>query len=319
MGISFPSLVYLVEKRLIERGSRILDIGSQNLLHITPENVVSFLRQFGRTISDAELKETSERLAYFSTVRANERTTYLSDLMELTDLGYMAYDVCPAPYTEIFDLNIQRLPPERRGAFDVVLNFGTTEHVMNQLNSFEVMHDAMKVGGVCFHQLPSIGYINHGYFNYNPLLIDDLVKANDYEVIDRFYTDAGGGPFAAAGVDIRDVQRPWLSRSATGPDQLRNFNINYILRKKVDAPFYVGLEIATTHTMLSRESSAAYGDRRRLAAGETIRTQSAIAATAAEIARAVAASEARRPINRLKSAIADGRVLGGIMRRLPFR
>jgi hypothetical protein len=275
MGMGFANLEYLVEKRLIGRKSRILDIGSQNLYNVTPERIVSFVRQFGRPLDDKALKEASERLSYFSTPRPGETTTFLADLLDLTDITYLGYDVCPSPGTEIYDLNIQRLPAERRNTFDVVLNFGTTEHVINQLNAFEVMHDAMKVGGVCFHQLPSIGYVDHGYVNYNPLFIDDLVAANDYEVIDRFYTAAGGCPFGTTGVDIRDPERPSAPRSGSGPDGLPNFNLNYIVRKKVDAPFYVGLEIATTHAPLSQEATASYGERRRLAAGDIVRGQSA--------------------------------------------
>ena len=277
MAIGFANLDYLIEKHLIRRGYRLLDVGSQNLLNTTPEQVISFIRQLGRPIDEATLKEASERLSYFSTPRPGERTTFLADLIALADVSYLAYDVCPAPGTEIFDLNTQRVPVERRNTFDAVLNFGTTEHVINQLNAFEVMHDAMKVGGICFHQLPSIGYIDHGYFNYNPLFIDDLVKANDYEVIDRFYTDAGSGPLADA--DIRDANRTSTPHSASGPDRLPNLNLNYIVRKTVDAHFYAGLEIATTHAALSGQMSEAYGGRRRLAAGEIIRAQSTLPTT----------------------------------------
>jgi hypothetical protein len=89
MGIGFPSLEYLIEKRLIGRGNRILDIGFQNLLYITPENVVSFLRRFGRPISHADLKEASERLAYFSVPRP-DRTDRppLHGLRHLTGAGH---------------------------------------------------------------------------------------------------------------------------------------------------------------------------------------------------------------------------------------
>ena len=78
------------------------------------------------------------------------------------------------------------------------------------------MHDAMKVGGVTFHhQRPSIGYIDHGYVNYNPLLLEDLAKANRYEIVDKFYTLSGQSEFGSAGVDLRDPYR-----SQTVPYQL---------------------------------------------------------------------------------------------------
>jgi hypothetical protein len=273
MGLGIASLEYLADKNLIGPRSRLLDIGSQNIYGATPERITALLRRLDGPTDATALSEAAQRLSYFSTPRPGEATTFLADLMQLTEISYLGYDVCPAPSTEIFDLNVQRLPSNLKNSFDIVLNFGTTEHVINQLNAFEVIHDAMKLDGVCFHQLPSIGYVNHGYVNYNPLFIDDLVKANDYEVIDRFYTDAGTGPFVSAGVDIRAADRPSIPHSSTGPQKLPNFNLNYIVRKKIDAPFYVGLEIATTHAALSKESAAEYGDRRRLAAGDAIRAQ----------------------------------------------
>jgi hypothetical protein len=274
MGMGFACLDYLGEKHLIERGSSILDIGSQNLYNAGSDKIISFVEALGRVQDRDALQKDADRLAYFSTPRAGERTAFIAELLGLTDVSYLGYDVCPSPGTEIFDLNTQRLPAGRKRSFDVVLNFGTTEHLINQLNAFEVMHDAMKVGGVCFHQLPSVGWIDHGYFNYNGLFIDDLVKAHDYEVVDKFFTNAGQSDFAERNsIDIRDQITPLIPNSASGPIHIPNFNLNYLVRKTVDAPFYVGLEIATTHAPLSDEVTATYGKRRRLAVTDIIRAQ----------------------------------------------
>jgi SAM-dependent methyltransferase len=271
MGLAF--LEYMVEKQLLCPGSRVLDIGSQNLYNATPAGILRLIDRLGPKGGTSDLTQAAEKLSYFSTPRPGERTAFVAELLSLTSVSYLGYDVCPAPQTEILDLNIERLPVDKRDRFDLVLNFGTTEHILNQLNSFEVMHDALKVGGVIFHQLPSVGWIDHGYFNYNALLVDDLVKTNDYEVLDRFFTVAGQSEFASTGIDIRDPNTPTVTHSAKGPDTLLNFNLNYVVRKKFDAPFYVGLEIATTHSPLSKEAESIYGGRRRLAAGEAIRSQ----------------------------------------------
>jgi hypothetical protein len=269
MGLAF--LEYLVEKRLLLPDSHLLDIGPQNLYNATPSALIRLARQLGSKHGDAALAEAAERITYFSTPRPNEQTAFVADLLALTTVTYLGYDVVPSPGAEIFDLNVRRLPENRRGTFDVVLNFGTTEHLINQLNAFEVMHEATKVGGVILHQSPSVGWIDHGYFNYNALFMDDLVSANDYQVVDRFYTLAGQSEFASKEIDIRDPATPLLKHSGKGPGIVPNFNLNYFVRKTVDAPFYVGLEIATTHAPLSQETSRAYGERRRLAAGEAIR------------------------------------------------
>ena len=68
------------------------------------------------------------------------------------------------------------------GHYDVVFNFGTTEHIFNQWNCFEFMHDAAKVGRVCSHQLPASGYLDHGYYCYTPLFFREMAQANGYVV-----------------------------------------------------------------------------------------------------------------------------------------
>jgi hypothetical protein len=273
MGMGMALFEYLGEKGLIRSGSRILDIGSQNLYHATPATVRSFVERFRPIEDEARFAREAARLSYFSTPRPGERTTFIAELLDLVDVEYLGYDVCPSPGTEIFDLNVQRLPSDKRNRFDLVFNFGTTEHLINQLNAFEVMHDAMQIGGIAYHQLPSIGWVDHGYFNYNGLFIDDLVKSNDYELVDKFFTPAGISDFGALGIDVRDALNPLLPHSASAPAQIPNFNLNYVVRKVVDAPFHVGLEIATTHAPLSSEAEKTYGNKRRLAAGDVVRRQ----------------------------------------------
>jgi len=97
--------------------------------------------QGGETQSEKFAKE-SKRLEYFSTPRPDERTTLFSEICDLTSVEYWAFDVCPAFKTEILDLNFDKLPIRHREYYDVVLNYITTEHVFNQWNSFQVMHDA---------------------------------------------------------------------------------------------------------------------------------------------------------------------------------
>jgi SAM-dependent methyltransferase len=275
VGMGLPFLEYLVEKGLLHPDSRALDIGSQNLYNATPTAILELIGRLGSRVENADATEAAGRLSYFSTPRSGERTAFLGELFSLTTVTYLGYDVCPSPGTEIFDLNIQRLPADRRNQFDVVLNFGTTQHLINQLNAFEVIHDALKVGGVVLHQISNVGWIDHGYFKYNALFIDDLAKANDYKVLDRFYTVAGQTEFASLGLDIRHPNTPMKKHSATGPDTLPNFNLNYLVQKTIDEPFYVGLDITTTHAPLSDEAVMIYGPRHRLAAGGVIRSQSA--------------------------------------------
>src|SRR5712691_6610051 len=96
---------------------------------------------------------------------------------------YAAIDVDESPGSIPLDLNVDSVPLETRETFHLITNFGTTEHVANQLNAFKVIHDLTAVGGIMIHNVPSQGMVNHGLVNYNPKFIWYLARSNNYKVI----------------------------------------------------------------------------------------------------------------------------------------
>jgi hypothetical protein len=81
------------------------------------------------------------------------------------------------------DLNTGRVPFRYRGAFDLAINAGTTEHIANQGNVFAAIHALVRAGGLMYHQVPAFGNIDHGFFGYQPKFFHRLAKANDYEIV----------------------------------------------------------------------------------------------------------------------------------------
>ena len=81
------------------------------------------------------------------------------------------------------DLNFDDVPASLRGQFGLVTNFGTTEHVMNQMNAFKVVHDLAAAGGIMIHELPAQGTLNHGFFAYQPKFFERLAASNGYGVL----------------------------------------------------------------------------------------------------------------------------------------
>ena len=265
MGMGMKSLEYLSEKGYFEKKCAILDIGSQCLLHAAPESIRAFVEKHGRIAEQAALEKEINRISYFSWPRPGERTSYLSELLDLTILDYTSYDICPAIKTQIFDMNEDVVSAKHRDYFDIVLNFGTTEHIFNQANSFRVMHDALRVGGIFFHQVPSVGYNDHGFFCYHNCFFENLAKSNDYEIVDLWYYLSGQA--SLDGADIRNVETPEIPRSGIcAADQLMtaSFVINVILRKRGSQPFGIPLELATSHSKVSpkitkaRESGSSF-------------------------------------------------------------
>lgn len=252
MGLAMNNLEYLSNKGHLKPNCAILDIGSQCLYHATMESIRAFVEKYGQIKDQATFDKEAKRISYFSWPRPGERTSYVSELLDLTTIRYTSYDICPALKTEIFDLNKENLPGKYREYFDIALNFGTTEHIFNQLNSFRVMHDALRADGVFFHQLPAVGYTDHGYFCYHEGFLKDLAKANSYEILDLWYTLAGQA--SLDGVDIRNVETPEIPKSgACDPHLLKipSFNLNAVLRKHTSKPFHIPLELTTSHAAIS--------------------------------------------------------------------
>jgi len=81
------------------------------------------------------------------------------------------------------DLNNGRVPYRYRGAFDLAINAGTTEHIANQGNAFAAIHGVVRTGGLMYHQVPATGYSDHGFFGYQPKFFHRLAKSNDYEIV----------------------------------------------------------------------------------------------------------------------------------------
>jgi len=66
--------------------------------------------------------------------------------------------------------------------FDVVTNFGTTEHVFNQYQVFKNIHNLCKKDGIIIHSLPIQGAWEHGMYNYHPNFFFALADKNNYKI-----------------------------------------------------------------------------------------------------------------------------------------
>lgn len=115
-----------------------------------------------------------------------------------------------------FALDLNLPVPEGTGTYDVVTNFGTTEHVFNIGQAFASIHNLLKIGGLQLHAVQSYGYIDHGFYNFHPCAFLDVARANAYEIVDLLYIDninvRGARPiqaepfdFSTLPIQLRDV------------------------------------------------------------------------------------------------------------------
>lgn len=195
MGLTLRMMQRMQDMGLFGTGqTRVLDVGSSNLYQATPEGIRNFIKSRGVEVTP-DMGPFIEKLAKgseYNTATGGANESFAGELFEKAGMRYDAIDIADGYGTTILDLNHQPAPPDFVGAFDAVINFGTTEHLLNQYNAFKVLHDSTKVGGYIVHSLPCIGYTNHGYFTYTPRCMFDLAGYNQYEVKDFWFEGPGG-------------------------------------------------------------------------------------------------------------------------------
>lgn len=76
------------------------------------------------------------------------------------------------------------LQEKYRNKFDLVTNYGTTEHVENQKQVFWNIHDLVRPRGIMVHSLPLEGYWkNHCPYHYTVDFPRELAEMNGYELV----------------------------------------------------------------------------------------------------------------------------------------
>jgi hypothetical protein len=160
---------------------------------------------------------------------------FLGDLLILAGFEYKALDIFHATNTILFDLNIHEPGPDLIARFDLVINLGTTEHVFNQLRAFQTIHTLTKINGVCYHDLPMAGYLNHALYRYDPLFFSTVLPANRYALLLQEVT-------LGAEHAVPDALKAMGYKNANFTD----VGIEVIYRRVSSDPFRVPMETSTS-------------------------------------------------------------------------
>lgn len=260
MGVSWSFVLQMEALGMLARpDAALLDIGSSNLYNADAAGIAAFVRRHAAD-PGSDLDAFAERMARgsrYDPVTGGANESFLGEVLERAGFRYEAIDIARGYRTRIVDLNHAALPQDMVGAFDAVINFGTTEHILNQMNSFVAIHDAAKPGGMIWHQLPAIGFLDHGYFTYTGRFFFDLAGYNRYEIVDMWFDGPGGPEDVFAAVRSYRSVFPALERrlgriDAVARDRtlaatpIPTISINVVYRKVHDAPFTGPAETSTS-------------------------------------------------------------------------
>ena len=248
MGAStLPLLMALKRRGYIPNGSAVIEIGAQQLdesFVAARRDIAATGRFFGITDPPPSFAWTGPRSdtnVLAGAPLAREFWTWLG-------LSYASIDIDGSPGSIPLDLNYDEVPTESVGKYDVVTNFGTTEHVANQLQSFKIVHDLATPGGLMLHVLPTSGGLNHGLVSYNPKFFWMLGRSNGYKIA-----------FMTMGQSERDSGLPQNLLEFLAlyePKAAKDFaafrmpvtSIVVALQKVFDTPFVAPLDVPTGAT-----------------------------------------------------------------------
>jgi hypothetical protein len=143
------------------------------------------------------------------------------------------------------DLNFDRVPLHLRNRYHLATNFGTTEHVVNQLNAFKILHDLVGPGCIMLHNVPSAGFLDHGLVNYTPKFFWRLARANGYRVTAFRYI---GNPTEKQRIPapIRDYFKSLDAEFEAKEPQMAYSNMSLLvgLQKQFDIDFVPPIDLA---------------------------------------------------------------------------
>lgn len=274
MGIFFEEIESLEKQGIFNRKNlSILDIGSSNLYGAEIHQIKEFITRYNKEwIEDLDIfaKRLAEGSEY-SCQSGGLNGAFVGELLEKAGMEYVSFDIADGYKTDLIDLNTANLPPSYINKFDVVLNFGTTEHLLNQYNAFKLIHEATKPGGYIIHSLPSVGFVDHGYITYTGRFFFDLAGYNEYEVIDfRFQYSPVAGNIYQSLISYKSyfpVLQKTLARignddmySSLNEFQIPDVAILIIYRKIKDISYRSALESSTSVGKIGKHILSSYRD-----------------------------------------------------------
>ena len=236
MGIGPKNLIRiqdLCDKEVLLPKASVLELGAQEIYCAGNEGIVA---SFSRFFFDRSSAGWNASMLSQDEISALSNKGFSAPLFRACGFNYLALDIFNGDGVALFDLNISSAPPTLKGLFDLVTNFGTTEHLINQLQAMSTIHEFTKPGGVIYHDLPLGGYHTHGYFSYNPMFFQHLAEANSYEILYHAYSRNS----------VESPAPEFMTRNGYSASGWIDCGIEFVLRKTVDRPFRMPLETGTS-------------------------------------------------------------------------
>jgi len=190
MGISphvFSFFITLYNKGFFNNLNSIMELGSQDFGG-DPQDILFFLKSIGKDTS--LLSKTYDNQGGITIKELIKKSCSFSGKVFYEWLGFKNYECIDSDgkwNAKIFDLNLDLKEKYNYDLqFDVTTNFGTSEHVFNQLMFFKNMHNLTKENGYMIHYVPFKIYQSHCLYHYTTSFFTSLAYYNKYKLVTQW-------------------------------------------------------------------------------------------------------------------------------------
>ncbi len=121
------------------------------------------------------------------------KTIIAKEYFEFNGFKHTSIDINGKNGSLVFDLSKPIIDETLINNFDIVTNFGTSEHVENQYECFKNIHNLCKKDGLFIHAVPEIGsWIGHCKYYYSSIFFERLREVCNYEIMSEYVIEVYG-------------------------------------------------------------------------------------------------------------------------------
>lgn len=244
MALAQPHVQYLLEiarSNLFKKPKiKIMEFGEQNWFGDVPVMQIAGIAKFLNLPEERVAKieqQIKDMIAEYEKGDVGQKNKILFQFAELyynvlfNVEAHHAIDLHGTAKATRKDLNH---PLELKEKYDLVVNFGTGEHVFNQYMFHKNLHDVCEKDGFIIHSMPNQGCYDHGFYNFHPTFLFDLAAFNKYNILGCTYVDLKQKPAQMVTID----RVKYVQMAIDG--QLSNYSALFVIfQKTTDEEFVI--------------------------------------------------------------------------------
>lgn len=240
-AIHYRLIRELYSSGMLPKKAHVLELGQSNWTGDVP--LEQLRTDISGIVRNKGVREKLLQQCVDCSQRMQRQPPDLSALWELPQIFFKVFLGCES-YTSIdlngpegslkYDLNN---PVKLDRQYDAVFDFGTAEHVFNVYQVFKTIHEVTRPGGLMMHALPFQGWVDHGFYNFQPTFFLDLAATNGYQLIHLVYWQR------ATNTLIKVVNREQIATMVRSKQIQENSSFFTIMNKaRQETPFRVPIQ-----------------------------------------------------------------------------